>query len=330
MKRGITLGASGGTLEESASQTLTVNSVISGANALTKGANNSMVVLGANNANSSLMVNGGTVSFASDGIGSAEPLGAYPSSTTAAAVTLNGGGLLDTTTATIAANRGITLGSSGGTLDASSSQTLTVNSVITGAYALTKGANSGTVKLSGVNTYSGATTISAGTLTIGGSGQLNSGTYSANISDSGTFNYNSSVAQTLSGTISGGGALTCGAGTLTLSGANTYGGGTTLNAGQLNINNAGSGGTSSAIGTGTFTIGGSKRYLRQHQRGGHNIVPGHRPELERDICLCGIREQLDLWQRCGDFGSQRHTCWGQYHWPYFNRWWRNRWRVWLP
>ena len=69
----------------------------------------------------------------------------------------------------------------------------------------------------------GHTTISAGTLEIGGAGQLGSGTYAGTISNSGTLDYNSSADQTLSGIISGTGDLEVnGAGTLTLSADNTY------------------------------------------------------------------------------------------------------------
>ena len=95
-------------------------------------------------------------------------------------------------------------------------------------------AGSSTTTLSGVSTYTGPTTISAGTLTIGSAGQLGAGSYSGNISNAGTFTYNSSALQTLSGAISGAGAFTdSGAGTLTLSGSNSYSGVTTLSAGTL-------------------------------------------------------------------------------------------------
>jgi autotransporter-associated beta strand protein len=120
------------------------------------------------------------------------------------------------------------------TLGASSSAAN--QTIISGAMTGTAGFtiyNSGTVVLSGVNTYSGTTTInSPAVLTIGGAGQLGSGAYAGNIVIGGTFNYNSSAAQTLSGTISGAGPLKQNnAGTLILTHANTYSGGTTVSSG---------------------------------------------------------------------------------------------------
>jgi len=94
-------------------------------------------------------------------------------------------------------------------------------------------------------------TINAGTLEVGGAGRLVSGNYAGAISNDGTFKYNSTNDQTLSGVISGTGALTqSGAGTLTLSGANTYTGATTVSAGILLINNT----TGSGTGTGAVTV----------------------------------------------------------------------------
>jgi fibronectin-binding autotransporter adhesin len=95
--------------------------------------------------------------------------------------------------------------------------------------------------LTGVNTYTGNTTIGSGsTLQIGGASSLGSGSYAGNITDNGTFEYSSSAAQTLSGVISGAGALAQnGTGTLILTGANTYAGGTFLDAGTLGIDSNG-------------------------------------------------------------------------------------------
>ena len=94
----------------------------------------------------------------------------------------------------------------------------------TGSGMLVKN-GTGTATLSGVNTYSGPTTIGAGTLTIGGSGSLGSGIYAANITNNATFYYSSTATQTNSGVISGSGNLIHAGinnGALTLSGANTY------------------------------------------------------------------------------------------------------------
>jgi autotransporter-associated beta strand protein len=129
-----------------------------------------------------------------------------------------------------------------------------------GGYSLAK-AGAGTLTLTGVNTFGGALTISDGMLTIGGAGQLNSGTYVVNILNNGIFNYSSSANQTLSGLISGTGALVKGGvSTLTLSGASTYSGGTTINAGTVSL----ASGVPGAIGTGPITInsGGTLRLAR--------------------------------------------------------------------
>ncbi|HZV36877.1 MAG TPA: autotransporter-associated beta strand repeat-containing protein [Verrucomicrobiae bacterium] len=96
--------------------------------------------------------------------------------------------------------------------------------------------NPGILALSGVNSYTGATTITAGTLKITGAGNLGSGSYSRLLTNNGTFIYNSSSSQTLSGVISGTGSLTeAGPGQLTLSGANTFSGKTTISGGLLVI-----------------------------------------------------------------------------------------------
>jgi autotransporter-associated beta strand protein len=104
-----------------------------------------------------------------------------------------------------------------------------ISGVVSGTAGLTV-YNSGTLVLSGVNTYSGTTAInSPAVLTIGGAGQMGSGSYAGNIANGGTFIYDSSAGQTLSGVISGAGALVQnGSGQLTLSGANTFTGKVTV------------------------------------------------------------------------------------------------------
>jgi autotransporter-associated beta strand protein len=101
----------------------------------------------------------------------------------------------------------------------------------------------GTMTLTGANTYTTATTISAGTLQIGAGGTTGSLSASSAITNNGTLSFNRSNTIT-QGTdfhseISGTGAVTqTGNGTLVLSGTNTYSGATTVSAGTLEVSGA--------------------------------------------------------------------------------------------
>jgi autotransporter-associated beta strand protein len=97
----------------------------------------------------------------------------------------------------------------------------------------------GALILSGANTYTGGTTISAGTLQLGNGGA--SGSIVGNVLDNGTFAINRSDAVTFGVVISGTGAFQqLGAGTTTLTNTNTYTGPTTVTAGTLTISASGS------------------------------------------------------------------------------------------
>src|SRR5262249_14475958 len=106
-----------------------------------------------------------------------------------------------------------------------------------GTINLTK-AGTGTFTLTGDNTYTGTTTISAGTLQVGNGGTT--GSVAGNITNNSALAFNRSDALTYAGVVSGTGALSqAGSGTLILTGANTYTGGTTISTGTLQVGNGG-------------------------------------------------------------------------------------------
>ena len=90
----------------------------------------------------------------------------------------------------------------------------------------------GTTILTANNTYTGGTTISAGTLQLGNGGT--SGGIVGNVTDNGALVFNRSDVVTFPGLVSGTGSLAqIGTGTTILTANNTYTGGTTISAGTL-------------------------------------------------------------------------------------------------
>ena len=122
------------------------------------------------------------------------------------------------------------------------SDALTYAGVISGTGTLTK-SGTGTLTLTGDNTYTGATTISAGTLQLGNGGTT--GSVAGNIVDNAALVFNRSNALTYAGVVSGTGIAhpERRPARLTLTGANTYTGGTTISAGTLQIGNGGTTGS---------------------------------------------------------------------------------------
>jgi autotransporter-associated beta strand protein len=104
---------------------------------------------------------------------------------------------------------------------------------ITGAIPLTKD-GAAKLTLTTTNTYSGMTTITAGTLELGDGitdGTINN---SASVANSGTLAFNRAGNNTYAGVISGSGTVTkLGAGTQTLSGASSFTGNITITGGTL-------------------------------------------------------------------------------------------------
>ncbi|AUW57676.1 hypothetical protein C1T17_05715 [Sphingobium sp. SCG-1] len=92
----------------------------------------------------------------------------------------------------------------------------------------------GTTILTGINSYTGGTTISAGTLQLGNGGT--SGSITGNVANDGVLAVNRSDTITFNGVISGTGSVRqAGAGTTILTGINSYAGGTAINAGTLQV-----------------------------------------------------------------------------------------------
>ncbi len=170
------------TFARSASSAQTLSGVISGPGALVLNCPTSampnLTLSGANTFTGKITISGGLLQISSDG-----NLGTAPASPVADQITLNGGptnGLRSTGTFTLNANRGITLGATGGSLHASANQTLTYGGVITGLGNFASGSGVtwgyGTVLLTGANNYAGSTTVAAGILKLGANGTLPAGT----------------------------------------------------------------------------------------------------------------------------------------------------------
>jgi autotransporter-associated beta strand protein len=187
------------------SDALTVSAVISGSGALTQAGPGTLILTGANTYSGGTSIFQGTLQVGNGGTSG----------------TLGSGAIVDN-----------------GTLAFNRSDTLTVSAAISGSGALTQ-AGTFTLVLSGANTYTGTTTISAGALQVGAggtSGTLGSGA----IVNNANLYFDRSDALTVSGAISGSGLLDqLGSGTTTLTAANNTvglvyvtGGGLTIAAGS--------------------------------------------------------------------------------------------------
>jgi autotransporter-associated beta strand protein/T5SS/PEP-CTERM-associated repeat protein len=140
-----------------------------------------------------------------------------------------------------------------GTLAINRSNDLVFSNTVNGTGSVTKDGN-GTLTLTADNTYTGSTTISAGTLSIGNGGT--SGSVSGNITNNAALAFNRSDDITFTDTISGTGTLEkLGTGTLTLSGGNHTTGGTTISAGTLTVTGSLTANGSVNANSGTLNIG---------------------------------------------------------------------------
>ncbi|MCI0150755.1 autotransporter-associated beta strand repeat-containing protein, partial [Paraburkholderia sediminicola] len=196
--RGTTLGAGGGTFETQTG-TLTHSGVISGTGVLTK-AGTGTLLLTTNDKYS-----GGTI-------------------ITAGTLQLGNGGTSGSVVGNVADS---------GMLAFNRSDTLNFGGIVSGTGSITQ-AGPGTAILTADSTYSGGTTIAAGTLQLGNGGT--SGGITGNVTDNGTLAFNRSDTVSFGGIIAGIGALTqLGSGTTILTGNSTYSGPTMVQHGTLQV-----------------------------------------------------------------------------------------------
>ncbi len=264
-----TVTITGGTIESGtltgssyAGQGGSISAVLAGSASLTKTTTNTLTLSGLNTFSGTTTISGGTLQISAD-----DNLGTAPGSATVNKINLSGGGNLRAAgNFTLNANRGITLGSGGGVIQAASGDTLSYGGVITGSGAFSSGASVtvgyGTVILSGANNYTGGTTIACGTLTLGANGTLPSGrslTIAAADSVGGTLNMNG-YSQTIGPLASSTGIGGTGTDTPTidLTGA--------LTIIQTNVNTtfsgviASAGGNLTKTGSATLTLAGANTY----------------------------------------------------------------------
>jgi autotransporter-associated beta strand protein len=189
---------------------------------------------------------------------------------TTGGLTFSGGTLQ--TTADIASARGVTLNTAG-TINTNAATTLTLSGVIAnggGAGSLTK-TGDGTLVLTANNTYTGTTTINAGTLQLGNGGTAGAIEPTANIIDNAILAVNRSNTHFIGGVISGTGAFQQnGSGTTVFTNDNTYAGGTTINAGTLQLGN---GGTTGSI-VGNVANGGTLIFNRSNNYTFGGVISG--------------------------------------------------------
>lgn len=208
---------------------VTWNQSIAGDHSLTKEGAGTLVLNGTNTFTGGLNINAGTVTVDS-------PTALGSSAFNASAVVLNGGTLAfaaASSNATPSANRGFQIGSSNGTIDLSSGRNVEILGNIADVPGQSGGLTkigSGTLTLSGTNTYSGGTTLDEGIL------QGDSSSLQGVIVNNAALVFDQTSNGTYSGDISGTGSLTkSGSGILTVAGVLDHAGATIVSAGTLNV-----------------------------------------------------------------------------------------------
>ena len=244
--------SSAGRLAFKRSDNITYSGVLSGTGSLAQAGTGNLTLTGTNTYSGGTTVSAGRLTLASGGT-----LGA-------GAVTISGTGVVDLGGQTVANSWVVNGGTlQGGALDIAkvTASAGTISANLGGAGGFSK-SGTGSLVLSGNNTYAGGTTLNGGTLTLGSGSALGTGAVTLT---SGTLNLNGQTignnltlgaavidgSGTLSGVISGNVAFAkTGTTTLTFIGLNTYSGGTTVSAGTLIA------GSNTALGSGAVAVSG--------------------------------------------------------------------------
>ncbi len=151
---------------------------------VTKSGTGNLKLSGTNTYAGATNINAGTLTVGADA-----NLGTAPGSATAGNISFGGGTLATTATFTLSSNRGIVF-TSAATIDVASATTLTYGGIAAGSFGVNK-TSSGTLILSGANTYTGSTTVTAGVLRISSAERISN---SSNlILNGGTFSTGSST-----------------------------------------------------------------------------------------------------------------------------------------
>jgi autotransporter-associated beta strand protein len=200
--------------------TFSISTVISGTGPLTKISAGTLTLSGANTYSNGTTISAGTLQA-----------GAANTIPSTGLVTVSGGATFNLnsfnqTIGNLTGSGNATLGTAALTVGDSTTQTF--SGIITGVGGSITKQGIGTLILSGANTYTGGTTVSAGVL------QGDTTSLQGNILDNASVVFDQSTTGTYAGILSGSGSVTKqNTGTLILTGANTYSGGTTVSAGVL-------------------------------------------------------------------------------------------------
>ena len=229
----------------------------SASGSVTVGANMNLGSITFNDTAAVTIAGGNTITLNSTSGTAASTLGALQTVTAGSAISVTS---FANAANTISAN--LALGANQ-TWNVASGKTLVVSGQVAGGYGLTKD-DAGTLTLSGANTYTGGTTISAGTLKVGNATALGANSSAVSVTSGAAFDLNGitmtgSNALTLNGSgISSGGALT---GSGTYAGAIILGSATTIGTGSGTmilsggLNNGGNLLTINGAGNVTFSVG---------------------------------------------------------------------------